>query len=211
MLLESWLSFILVALVAVLSPGPAILLAVTHANQFGLRRALFPILGNITGLALLTLASSVGIGSLLAASSDWFLWMRIAGGLYLVYLGAKLLHGAYVAKKALGNGTLLPEVSAPSHKRAYLQGIVVALSNPKALLFIGALFPQFLDLSLPVWSQLMVMGLTLMVMSFTALVIYAYLSKALVSKGRETAYGKVNKITGVLFVIFGLTLAAGGR
>ncbi|MCW9035465.1 MAG: LysE family translocator [Rhodospirillales bacterium] len=207
---ESWLSFIAVALVAVLSPGPAILLAVTHANQFGVRRTLFPILGNITGLGILTIASSVGIGSLLETSSGWFFWLRIVGGMYLVYLGFKLLYAAYIAKK-IDQSSFSSPVTAPTHKRAYLQGIMVALSNPKALLFIGALFPQFLDLSSPVWPQLMLLGLTLMVMSFTALVIYAVLSKTLVAKGKEAAYGKVNKITGFLFILFGVTLAAGSR
>ena len=207
MSLEIWLSFVLVALVAVLSPGPAVLLAVSQSSQFGVRRAAFAIFGNISGLALLTMASAVGVGSLLSASSDWFMVLRIAGGLYLIYLGLKLILNA----RASGTDAVQPLARMPSRRRTYSQGVLVALSNPKALLFIGALFPQFLDIGQPVWAQLAILGATLMVMSFFALMMYAVVSKSLIQKGRRAVYGKVNKITGGLFVLFGIALAAGSR
>lgn len=202
--LDVWLSFVLVALVAVLSPGPAVLLAVTHASRYGVRRAVFPILGNITGVALLTFASALGVGALLAASSDLFLVLRIAGGAYLIYLGIKLLRA----------GPMNPDGGLdvlPSRRKSYLQGVMVALSNPKALLFIGALFPQFLDPAQPICMPLTVMGLTLMSMSFAALVLYAGLARTLLAHGRRAIYSKINKITGGLFVFLGIAIAAGGR
>jgi threonine/homoserine/homoserine lactone efflux protein len=210
MSLDIWFSFVLVALVAVVSPGPAVLLTVTHAGQYGVRRALVPILGNITGLGLLAIASAVGVGSLLTASSEWFMALRIVGGLYLVYLGIKLLRSPSVVQGVDTHGGQSLR-TAPSHWKAYLQGVMIALSNPKALLFIGALFPQFLDVSRPVWGQLAILGLTLMTMSFSALVVYATLSSTLLSRGRKALYGKINKVTGVLFILFGTVLAVGNR
>jgi len=88
---------------------------------------------------------------------------------------------------------------------------MVALSNPKAILFIGALFPQFIDSSQPLWTQLSIMGLTLMSMSFGGLIVWAALSGALIAKGRKALYGKINKVSGALFIAFGAALAAGSR
>ena len=203
---ETWLSFSAVAILIVLSPGPALLMVMRYGTQFGARRALFPILGNITGLAILITASAIGVGSVLDASSEAFFWVRLVGGLYLIYLGFKLLRSGPVNVEDEPHNK-----AVPSSLKAYLQGVMVALSNPKALLFIGALFPQFLDASQPIFMQLAVLGLTLMVMSFTVLMTCAAVSKKLVSKGRKGLFGKVNKITGTLFVLFGMTLAAGSR
>lgn len=212
MALELWLSFLAVVLVAVLSPGPAVLLAVTHGSQNGVRGAAFAISGNVTGLAIITLASSLGVGTVLEASSQWLLWLRIVGGAYLIYLGVRLILSKSNPLSNIAEND--PIVRAPklfSPRRAYTQGIGVALSNPKALLLIGALFPQFIDAARPVWQQLFIMAVTLMIMSFTALIGYAALSSRLMRFGRGGAFGKVNKITGGLFVIFGIGLAAGSR
>lgn len=208
--LHVWLSFVLIAVAAVLTPGPAVLMAVTHSGRYGLGRTLVPVLGNVTGLAVLTLASTLGVGALMSASSEWFLGLRILGGLYLIYLGVKVLRASRRAEVSTKDGLKRIEV-VPSHRRSYLQGLMVALSNPKALLLIGALFPQFLDVSRPIWQQLAMMGATLMVLSFSALMMYAALAKTLVGKGRETISGKVNKISGTLFIAFGVMLAAGIR
>lgn len=203
--LDLWLSFVAIVLVAVFSPGPAVLLAVTQGSQFGARRAAIAILGNISGLAILISASAFGIGTVLQASSEWFFWLRIAGGLYLVYLGIKLLLSR--APTLAADGT----VYMTSRWKTYGQGVTVALSNPKALLLIGALFPQFMDISQPIAPQLVILGATLMTMSFSALMIYAAVSKKLVAKSKQAIMGKVNKATGALFVMFGMALAAGSR
>ena len=206
MSLELWTSFVALSLVAVFSPGPAVLLAVTHSVQFGVRRAVFPILGNITGLAILVGLTAYGLGSVLESSSQWFLGLRIAGGLYLIYLGVKLLRA-----KSLDLSDAQALTVQPSRRKSYLQGVMVALSNPKAILFIGALFPQFIDLAQPLWTQLSIMGLTLMSMSFGGLIVWAALSGALIAKGRKALYGKINKVSGALFIAFGAALAAGSR
>ena len=206
MSLELWSSFVVLTLVAVLSPGPAVLLAVTHAAQFGVRRAVFPILGNITGLAILVCLTALGLNAVLEASSQWFLALRIAGGLYLVYLGVKLLRA-----KSVDLASAQALAVQPSRRKSYAQGIAVALSNPKAILFIGALLPQFIDTTHPVWVQLTIMGVTMMAMSFGGLILWAALSGAVLAKGRKALYGKINKASGALFILFGAALAAGNR
>lgn len=213
MSLEIWFSFVLMACVAVLTPGPAVLLAMNHSTQFGVKRAVFPILGNITGLGIMTGLTAYGLGSVLETSSQGFFWLRIAGGAYLIYLGIKLLRTkAHTMSHTMSNDSEAGHlVALPSWRKGYLQGVAVALSNPKAILFIGALFPQFVDVAQPVWGQFATMGLTLMSMSFMALVMYAAISRTLVSRGRQLIENKINKISGALFVVFGAALAAGSR
>lgn len=205
MSLDLWLSFVAIIIIAVLSPGPAVLLAVTQGSQFGARRAAIAIFGNITGLAILISASAFGIGTLLTASSDWFMWLRIVGGVYLVYLGVRLVLSR--PKNLAADGT----VQMTSRWKAYSQGVGVALSNPKALLLIGALFPQFMDVTQPITPQLVILGATLMTLSFSALMIYATALKTLVAKSHKAILGRVNKVTGTLFVMLGVALAAGSR
>ncbi|MCW8914738.1 MAG: LysE family translocator [Magnetovibrio sp.] len=205
--LDVWLSFVLVVCAAVLSPGPAVLLALTHGAQSGPMRAMFAILGNVSGLAVLITLTALGLGAILGASADVFFWLRIAGGGYLIYLGVKLLR----AKPQLDLNTGEVRAMMPTRRKAYVQGVGVALSNPKAILLIGALFPQFINASEPIGLQFTILGATLIVLSFSALMMFATVSGALVARGKNAISGKLNKISGALFIAFGAALAAGSR
>ena len=207
MSLDVWLSFVVVVCAAVLSPGPAVLLALTHGAQSGPLRAMFAILGNISGLAILITLTAFGLGAILGASADVFFWLRIAGGAYLIYLGIKLLR----AKPKLDMETGEVQAELPSRRKAYMQGIGVAMSNPKAILLIGALFPQFINVEAAIAPQFMILGVTLMVLSFSALMMFATVSSKLVARGKKAISGKLNKISGALFIAFGAALASGMR
>ena len=92
-----------------------------------------------------------------------------------------------------------------------MQGIGVAMSNPKAILLIGALFPQFINVEAAIAPQFVILGVTLMVLSFSALMMIATLSNKLVSRGKKAISAKLNKISGALFIAFGAALASGMR
>lgn len=203
-----WLSFVLFATIAVLTPGPAVLLAVTFGGTHGAGGAVFPVLGNVTGLAVIVTATAVGVGSVVEASSHWLVGLRVVGGLYLAYLGARLL----LTKAAALNvdPTIAPRKTYCA-RHSYMKGVGVALSNPKALLFVGALFPQFIDAAHPVWPQFAIMGLTMMLLSFSGLMMYAALSGKLMARGRHALSTRINKISGALFILFGFSLVAGSR
>lgn len=207
---DLWLSFVVVTIAAVLSPGPAVLLALTHGGMNGARGAFFAIMGNETGLVILIAISIVGIGAIYESSSQIITYLRIFGGLYLVYLGFRLLFVKQKVSTSDASSEIKPaKIFSP--RKSYIQGIGVALSNPKALLLIGALFPQFLDLSRPVWIQLVIMGATLLVLSFSALMGYALIADRARAKAGSALAGKMSKISGVLFILFGIALAAGKR
>jgi len=204
---DLWLSFVAVTIAAVLSPGPAVLLALTHGGMNGARGAFFAIMGNETGLVILIAISIVGIGAVLENSSQIITYLRIFGGLYLVYLGLRLIF----VKQKISTSDASSEIKPAkvfSARKSYFQGIGVAISNPKALLLIGALFPQFLDISRPVWSQLVIMGVTLLVLSFSALMGYAIIADKARTKTGSALAGKMSKVSGGLFILFGIALAA---
>ena len=138
MTLETWLSFAMLATLATLTPGPAMLLAVTHGARYGSIGTIPTVSGNITGLAIMSSASAVGIGSLLQVSSDWLLVLRLVGGLYLTFLGVKLFIAASQNKNLMADSPgPLKFRNRPAHHR-YAQGLAVAMSNPKAIFFITA-------------------------------------------------------------------------
>ena len=205
--LDLWLSFVAVTTAAVLSPGPAVLLALTHGGMNGARGAFFAIMGNETGLVILSAITAIGIGSVLEASSEIIVYLRIFGGLYLVYLGFRLLF----VKQKISVDDVKSEMKPAkifSPRKSYFQGIGVALSNPKAIFVFGALFPQFLDVSRPIGQQLVIMAVTLIVLSFSALMGYALLASKAANKSGPAVAKRMSKISGVLFIIFGIALAA---
>lgn len=207
---DLWFSFVAITVAAVLSPGPAVLLALTHGGMNGPRGGYYAILGNETGLVILIAITIVGIGAVLESSMQIITYLRVIGGLYLVYLGLRLLFVKQKVSISDANGEMKPaKIFSP--RKSYFQGMGVAISNPKALLLIGALFPQFLDLSYPVWQQLMIMGATLLVLSFSALMGYALIASKAADKSGAAIARKMSKVSGILFIIFGIALAADSR
>lgn len=202
--IDLWMAFIPIGIAAVLSPGPAVLMAVTHGARHGTLGAAPAIFGNITGLAIMTCLTAIGIGGLLATSVALFNVIKIAGGLYLIYLGIRLLRAKPLDLHG-GQGHV-----SRSLKRRYLEGIGVALSNPKAILVIGALFPQFLTLDEPIGLQMAILAATLMTLSFSALIGYAGLSRTLITRSNAMMGRWFNRISGILFVGFGVALVLDG-
>jgi len=137
--LETWLMFVLVATLPAMSPGPAVLLAISNALRFGAGATAISALGNSLGLFILSFAVAYGLDALLARSALLFTALKFAGGLYLAWLGIKLIRN----KAAFD----LPEVGstrAKSPSGLFLEALLVALTNPKAVLLLAALMPHFL-------------------------------------------------------------------
>jgi len=209
MALQSWLLYLVFVLVACSTPGPAVLFIMTNATVHGWRKATYSALGNITGLWLMGIIAVTGLGALLNASEVFFNLVKYAGAAYLVYLGVRLI---------LQKGIDLNEAQgrfSPTEKSArkiYFQAIGVALSNPKAIVFLTALFPQFLVIDQPLTLQFMILIATLMFFSFAFLMVYALLAhKAkfwLMKPQRMKIFGRVS---GSIFVGFGALLATSHR
>ncbi len=195
---ETWLLYLITCCGIAVVPGPNALLALTHGAIHGSRRTLFTISGGVLGFALVLTLCALGLGALIQASATWFMALKIAGGLYLIWLGFGLWRSAPVSLDTPGKTGL-------RRWSLFRQGLVSALSNPKALLLFTAFIPPFLDPHRSLIAQTAAIALTYAVVEF--FVEYMVASAAhrvrpwLARTGR-----RFNKICGGFFVLFGLAL-----
>lgn len=153
MTLATLLVFSLVALVAIATPGPTVLLALTNGARYGVRRALPGMLGAVTSDFVLVGAVALGLGALLAASEFWFSVVKWLGAAYLAWLGWRLLrsHGGLDVASAGGEPGTGGAAATP--RSIFLRSFLVAVTNPKGYLFCSALLPQFINANAPQWPQ----------------------------------------------------------
>ena len=197
--------FLLLTAATIASPGPGVVLTLSNALRHGLRGAYGGILGLATGSFVVAAASASGLGALLAISSPIFTAVRFVGAAYLVYLGVRLWH----AEPA---GLTRVETQRANTARQFLEGIGLQLSNPNAIVFFLAVFPQFVDLRLdhaPQFTRLVASYVLLVVIIHSA---YALLAKQAGTWLRSNRYGHhIDRVAGAAFVAFGATLAVGRR
>ena len=203
--LSNWLLFCSVALLVTFSPGPAVLLAISNAIAVGPRRAMISSMGNGFGLFIISGVAMAGMGVVLATSATAFMLLKLAGALYLVYLGIKQWRSkaSIVAAAPVVQGAANPN----SFWKLFRQGLTVALTNPKAILFFSALFPQFITPGEPVAIQFTVLTTSFVACAMLAHLFYANLARLLKTQlatpGRARLF---NRITGGAFVLLGLSL-----
>jgi len=154
MSLELYAAYLVACLIVVLVPGPTVTLILANSIRHGTRAGLANVLGTQVGLAVMIGVVGVGLTSLIEAMGHWFDWLRLAGAAYLIWLGWKMIRSAGIASATAP--------SRPPRGGFLLQGALVALSNPKTLVFFGAFFPQFIDPARDHGLQILIMGLTAM-------------------------------------------------
>src|SRR5947209_2792381 len=153
MSLELYLAYVLACILTTIIPGPTVTLIIANSLTHGMRAGL-NVTGTQLGLAIMLGVLLVGLSSIIATMGWWFDWVRIAGAVYLVWLGWKLLRA---------NGSLGEFDKTPKPRGGFfLQGFLVLMSNPKALLWFGAFIPQFVDPSGNYVGQVVLLGATAM-------------------------------------------------
>ncbi|WP_110686508.1 LysE family transporter [Salinicola aestuarinus] len=206
-----WLTYLGVITALILFPGPVALLCMSYGLRHGRRRALATVVGGaLASLALMAL-SSLGLGAILATSETAFVLLKAVGAVYLVYLGVQ----AWLAPAepmAAPEAAALSTASIRSARRLFAKGFIVGISNPKDLLFFGALFPNFIDLGQPQWSQFAILALTWLAVDLATMTTYASLGST-VSRwfGTSRRVRLFNRTTGGLFVAAGGALATSHR
>jgi homoserine/homoserine lactone efflux protein len=163
-------AFALAAVVAIAIPGPTVLLALANGSRYGIRRSTFGMLGAVASDVVLVVAVGLGLGALLLASETVFTIVKWIGVAYLVFLGVRML----LARGALLHGD--PAADPRGTRRAvFLRSFLVAVTNPKGYLFVGALMPQFIDPGAPQLPQYLVVGVVFCALDFTIMFGYALL------------------------------------
>ncbi|AOO83537.1 LysE family translocator [Bosea vaviloviae] len=201
MSLELYAAYLVACLVIIIVPGPTVTLIIANSLKHGSRAGLQNVAGTQAGLAIMIGIVGIGLSSVIAAMGHWFDWLRLAGAAYLIWLGWKMFRAAG------GREDNAAPAKAP-RGGFFLQGVLVALSNPKTLLFFGAFFPQFLDAGRDHLTQIAIMGATAMLFAAISDSAYALLSSR---AGRLLSQKRVrllSKVSGGFLIGGGLWLAS---
>ena len=134
------LAFGITAFVVIVIPGPSVLFVVGRALACGRRVAVLTVVGNALGEYVQVIAVAIGVGALAEQSVTVFTAMKLLGGAYLIYLGAK----TFRERRSLAAALAAP-VAHRSDRRAFLEGWTVGVTNPKTVVFLAAILPQFVD------------------------------------------------------------------
>jgi homoserine/homoserine lactone efflux protein len=199
MSLEFYLAYVLACVAIVIVPGPTVSLVVANSITHGTRAGLINIAGTQLGLATMIGIVLIGLASLIETMGVWFDWVRLAGAAYLIWLGFKFLR----APGAIGDPAKMP---AP-RVGFFWQGFLVLMSNPKALLLFGAFIPQFVDPKGDYVGQVLLLGVTAMVVAGIFDSAYAVLTgraRALLSPPRVRL---VSRLSGGFLIGGGVWLA----
>lgn len=202
MALSVWLMFCVVALVSIASPGPAILLAVSNSLTLGLRRVALSSLGNVCGIFIVAGLAMTGLGAVLKTSALAFSVLKVCGAAYLIWLGVK----QWRSKTNLFAAGATEE-GARSGRSVFAQGFFLALTNPKAILFFTALFPQFVTTAQPLLPQFLILTASFMALSFCSLMTYGALARS--ARGwfaQERRARLFNRTAGGAYAVLGIGL-----
>lgn len=189
------------------TPGPNMLLVMSHGARFGWRAAVVSMAGCMTALLCMMSLSAAGVGALLHTWPAVFDALRYLGAAYLAYLGYKLW------RSGVTSAAEQADPSQPAQTRSsgsfYRQGLAVAASNPKAIVFSAAFFPQFIQPERPALVQFSILLLTFTVIEVSWYLIYAFSGHKL-SRFLQQAHvlKNFNRVTGGVFVGFAALMAA---
>jgi threonine/homoserine/homoserine lactone efflux protein len=171
MTLTTALLFSIVALAAIATPGPTVLLALSNGSRRGVRGALPGMFGAMLSDFVLVGAVALGLGALLAASEFWFSMLKWVGAAYLAWLGVRMLRSKGGSFERPAEGA----AAAPgSGRQVFLKSFLVAVTNPKGYLFCSALLPQFIDLAASQGMQYAIIAVLFAGLDMAVMLVYAF-------------------------------------
>ena len=200
--LHTWMAYFAASCLIAVSPGSGAVLSMSHGLSFGVRKTGATILGLQLGLLLILLVAGAGVGSLLLASEVAFSTVKILGACYLIYVGVQQWR-AGDAPLVQGDAAAL---AGPWQKRC-LTGFLTNATNPKGIIFMVAVLPQFMTDTRPLWTQLLVMAATTVTVDVVVMHGYAAGASALRRLMRSArAVRAQNRVFGGLLMAVGAGL-----
>lgn len=190
MSLEVWVVYVTAVLVLMSTPGPSQLLMLSNSATHGFKRALATAAGDLTANALQMLAAGLGLAAVVAASGHALWVIKWLGVAYLIWLGFRMIRKAGNADLTTG------ELKKASLKTLWWQGFITSASNPKAIVFFAALFPQFITADGPFWNQFIVLSVTYIVIDGLFLSAYGMGSHWIVSRFKGSARAWIERAGG---------------
>ena len=202
MTFEWWFAYLLTSIILSLSPGSGAINTMTTAISHGFRGASASIAGLQTGLGIHIVLVGVGLGALFSRSVIAFEVLKWAGAAYLIWLGIQQW-------RAAGAIDLNTMANTQTRSRLFKRAVFVNLTNPKSIVFLAALFPQFILPQEPQLMQYVVLGVTTIVVDIIVMIGYATLATRIAGwiKGPKQMKA-LNKVFGSLFMLIGALLAS---
>jgi homoserine/homoserine lactone efflux protein len=197
-----WFAYVVTAIVFSLAPGSGTVNSISNGLSYGTRKSLAAIAGLQIGLAIHIVLVGAGIGALVAQSALAFSVIKWVGVVYLIWLGIQKWRdtqsvSAKTAHESRSTGQLLRSA------------VLINLTNPKSIVFLVALFPQFIDPAGDQFQQLMILGITTVVIDAVVMLGYTSLASQMGRYIRsDRVMGRINKVFGSMFVGCGALLAA---
>ena len=182
-------------------PDTSQLLIMSNSVRHGLRRSLATVAGDLSANVFQMTAAAFGLTAIIAASADALWAVKWAGVAYLAWIGVRLM---------LARPQTVGAVSAAQVSRGALfrQGFLTSSANPYAVIFFGALFPQFIDPAAPVLPQLLLLGLTYLVVDGATLILWGWIAQRTLGRVRALQGVWLNRVSGGLMVVAAGLLAA---
>jgi homoserine/homoserine lactone efflux protein len=207
-----WVTYLVACWVIALSPGSGAVLSMSHGLAYGVRNTSATIAGLQLGLAVVMVIAGVGVGALLVASATAFTVVKVLGAAYLIWLGLKQWRAPVTEQAGPGreppvSGVVPVSGTMPDHRQRFLIGLMTNLTNPKSIVFMVAVLPQFMNPSRPVWLQLLILMVTAMSVDTVVMHGFALLaSRAKRWLGGVRARRTQNRVFGGILMFMGAAL-----
>lgn len=203
MALDTYLLFLITTAVVVFTPGAAALAVAAQGASNGGRRAMAGVAGVAGANVIYFVLSATGIASLIVASNTLFQIIKWIGVAYLVWLGLTALFSANGPIRVAAGNTQSPLA------KLFTQAFVIEFANPKALMYFAAILPQFLDPAQPILRQILIMGVTTLVMDLVSYSLYGFLGDRIAHGGlKRWIVALINKSAGAALLFAGFRMAS---
>lgn len=199
----TWIAFVIAGSLIAISPGSGAVLSMSHGLAYGLKKASATVLGLQFGLVLVLVIAGAGVGSLLLASSTAFTIVKTVGALYLIWLGI----GQWRAKAEAASVSTAGMAAHPSFGKRVMTGFLTNATNPKGIIFMVAVLPQFIAKNAPLLPQLAILGVTMVTIDSLVMHGYAALASSMQRYFRDVRAVRIqNRVFGAVLVIMGALL-----
>lgn len=199
------LIFTFTIFIASIIPGPSMLLALSHGIKYGTKRTIISALGNVLVTLVQASVSIAGLGTILSTSNNIFIIIKWLGSAYLILLGFKML----ISKNSpLELNKVENAIYTDSNKKLFIQSVLVTASNPKAILFFTAIFPQFINTDSTFIYQSIVLVAIICSVAFVCFMIYSIFGHKICSILNKKKFSKIlDKAFGFTFIGAGVGIA----
>ena len=196
MTLDNWVLFIFAVLALMSTPGPSQLLMLSNSATYGLKNSVATIAGDLSANLLQMIIATAGIGLLIASFDNILIYIKWIGVIYLVWNALKLI----LSKKQNANNYKKSN-NKKIYRKLFLQGFLTSASNPKAILFFAALFPQFISANGDIWIQFLILSITYISIDGIFLLFYGFAASKIAMMIKSNSSLIINKVGGSLMLV----------